>query len=144
LISSPERTKKIEGENNMDRFTEDFPTYSKIDRDEDGRAELPEPEQFACDGCGLDYPMTALGAEVEPECTCVQTDVDYFESRYCEAHGSRHRTSILLCKACAAPEPEEVIVTDQDTADTLTLLAKAGCSRAEAAVWMSIIEERIA
>jgi hypothetical protein len=48
--------------------------------------------------------MHHVGQEIEPECTCIQTDVDQFDSRYCDAHGTRNPRSRLLCRVCVAPE----------------------------------------
>lgn len=127
----------------MDRFTLDFPTYGRLDLDEDGRAELPEPEAFHCFGCGDFCASQDLGMEMEPDCTCIRTG-DMDDASYCDAHGPRGAASWKLCKTCAAPEPETVELAEQDTAETLALLARSGCSRSEAAQWMKVIEERVA
>lgn len=63
----------------------------------------PRCPQFAC-ACGLTFCMEHLGREVDPECTCVQTDVDQFDAKYCDAHGTSNPRPLLLCRACAAPE----------------------------------------
>jgi hypothetical protein len=66
--------------------------------------------QFTCACCGLTFCMEHLGREEDPECTCVQTDVDQFDARSCEAHGTRYPRSVLLCRVCAAPEEVETRV----------------------------------
>ena len=45
--------------------------------------------------------------EKEPECTCVQTDVDQFDARYCGLHGTRYPKILYWCRVCAAPEVVE-------------------------------------
>ncbi len=62
--------------------------------------------QFQCFGCGLTFCMEHLGKEEEAECTCTQTDVDQFDARGCEAHGTQWKTW-LFCRTCAAPEVVE-------------------------------------
>jgi hypothetical protein len=54
--------------------------------------------------------MQHIGREEDPECTCVQTDVDQVDARSCDAHGTRNPHSVLLCRVCAAPEDVEARV----------------------------------
>jgi len=60
--------------------------------------------QFTCACCGLTFCMQHIGREEDPECTCVQTDVDQFDARYGDAHGTNPPRPVLLCRVCAAPE----------------------------------------
>jgi hypothetical protein len=111
----------------MDRFSETYPTIRNIDRDEDG------------------YPGELVAV---------------LECQNCRASSERLTQSPLdddfrVCDDCMeeivavmarelAEQPLTAELTDRDTAETLALLARAGCTRAEAAVWMNLIEERVA
>lgn len=64
----------------------------------------PNCPQFTCVCCGLTFCMDHLGREENPECTCIQTDVDQFDATYCDAHGRFNAQPLLLCRVCAAPE----------------------------------------
>ncbi len=95
----------------MDRFTEELIHNSaRPDRDEDGNFEplyldpSEYPQQFRCDSCGDYRPLALLGLEEEPQCTCIQTDVDYFDGRYCDLHGTRNPKTFLVCKLCIGTE----------------------------------------
>ena len=48
--------------------------------------------QFTCFCCGLTFCLQAdhIGLEEEPDCTCVQTDVDQVDARYCGLHSTRY------------------------------------------------------
>jgi len=66
--------------------------------------------QFTCECCGLTFCLQAdhIGLEEEPECTCVQTDVDQVDARYCGLHGTHYPKTLHWCRVCAAPEVVEI------------------------------------
>ena len=68
--------------------------------------------QFVCDCCGLTFCLEAshIGHEEEPECTCVQTDVDMVDARGCELHNTRYPVTRYWCRLCCQPETEEVVL----------------------------------
>jgi len=91
-------------------------------------------DELHCTRCFEDFTeaefaqyLTDAGC-VEPECTCRLTG-DVADASECELHGFHRRIPQMA---------------DQETAETLSLLAKSGCSPSEAVLWMSIIEGRVA
>jgi hypothetical protein len=92
-------------------------TRFTLDRDEDGYTELPthrcaDPNcsvrlcpccpQFQCAGCGEAFCLEhAIEEEQDFDCSCVQTDVDQFDARWCLAHNTSIRPRPLkFCVAC--------------------------------------------
>ncbi len=112
----------------MDRFSETFPSMNRRDRDEDG---FPEPTYSAaghqCENCR----ETVEHVSFVPE-------FDYYGCDACHAEALAEIAREL------AAQPQHVELTDQDTAETLRLLAMSRCTLTETALWMRTIEERIA
>lgn len=57
-------------------------------------------DQFTCECCGLSFCMDHLAAELEPECRCIQVDVDRDDASGCPLHGSRHPHMLRFCRLC--------------------------------------------
>jgi hypothetical protein len=119
--------------NSPDRFQEELIIAnalipSRRDRDEDGR---PDP------------PYSAAGHICE-NCRQVVEGLSWVEGFEYWGCDDCHEEALREIARELAQDPEPVELVDQDTAQTLALLARAGCTRSEAALWMQVIEKKVA
>lgn len=108
----------------MNRFTEDFPTYNNVDRDEDGYSDVLVAV-LECQNCR----QTADRLTQSPQ------DNDFLVCDECMEE------IVAVMARELAEQPLTAELTDQDTAETMALLARAGCTRSEVAVWFQVFEE---
>lgn len=93
-------------------------TYPHLDRDEDGKTEIPTTKcadlncptllcpccpTFKCAGCDQLFCAQHAIEEKEPkyDCTCIRLDVDYYDNSDCFACNSSIQPKLLkFCAAC--------------------------------------------
>jgi len=110
-----------------DRFSETFGTYNRRDRDEDGFTE----------------PIFSAAGHICENCLKAVERLSWVEGWEYWGCDECHEEAIQEV-AREMAEIRQLELADQDTAETLSLLARSGCTLTETALWIKVIDKEVA